>query len=468
MYGDVNVRIEDRRSGGSISGVGRQVKIGIADGGKETAILITGSMEAQKIKEKLGNTPLAGACMDSVENGANEIYCIPVSGETKGTAGEIKHTGDGTGTLKVQGNPLGAYEVSVRITKAGKRNEGDFQYEIDGQACGKDIAIPINGMYALAGTGLTLQFGESEEDIFANGDVYEFWTSAPVMSNQEVLEAISKIGETNLMFECIHIVGASGKSLWAALTEVADAFLLQKKRPCFFICEARKKDNAESMEEYVEAMKKEAEGIDSIFLQVVCSHSRYVQMDGMEREVNNAGIITGLYCRAKESQSIGEVKRFPISNKKMQRLLPEGIEGHLKELDAARYLTVRQYSGLEDFYVTSANMFAPQGSNYRYAEDVRVANRLVKEVRIKALQELQTEIDLSDAKVSLISVQENINVPVEKAIREGIISDGRVEIEDVESVNLFETETVDIAVRYIPKGHLREINLKFSVENPYA
>ena len=99
---------------------------------------------------------------------------------------------------------------------------------------------------------------------------------------------------------------------------------------------------------------------------------------------------------------------------------------------------------------------------------MQVWNKLVKEVRAKALEELQREIDLSDIKTSLITVQADLNIPVETAVRDGIISSGRVEIEDLDSREFMETESVDITIFYVPKGHIREINLTFTVENPYA
>ena len=58
-------------------------------------------MDAKKIKEKVGNTPLADACIDSVENGAATIYCIPVKATTDGTIGEVKAVKTGEGTLEV-------------------------------------------------------------------------------------------------------------------------------------------------------------------------------------------------------------------------------------------------------------------------------------------------------------------------------------------------------------------------------
>lgn len=191
------------------------------------------------------------------------------------------------------------------------------------------------------------------------------------------------------------------------------------------------------------------------------------RMDGRVQDINNAGIVTGLYGRAKESQSIGEVKSFPISEAKLLKLLPEGIEDYIETLDKAKYVTIRQYIGKEDYYVTSANMMSPEGSDYSYAEDVRVSNRLVKAVRAKALDELQVEVDPGDIETSITNIQEQLNTPVEDAVRDKVISSGSVTI-DTENLNILVDEKLDINITYVPMGHVREMNLTFAVENPYA
>ena len=214
-------------------------------------------------------------------------------------------------------------------------------------------------------------------------------------------------------------------------------------------------------------MLEERKGINNIYIQVVCSNSRYQRMDGRVQVINNAGIVTGLYSAAKESQSIGEVKSFPISEAKMQELLPEGIEDYIETLDKAKFVTIRKYIGKEDYYVTSANMMSPEGSDYAYAEDVRVSNRLVRAVRAEALNELQVEIDPGDIETSITNIQEQLNTPVEDAIRDKIISSGSVAI-DTENLNILVDESLDIRVTYVPMGHVREMNITFAVENPYT
>ncbi len=377
MYGDVNVTVEDGNLGRSSStGSGVQFKIGISNIESTTPILITGSMDAKKIKEKVGNTPLADACIDSVENGAATIYCIPVKATTDGTIGEVKEVKTGEGTLEVSGKPNNAYDIVIKVTDDGENNEAGYAYSLDGgNTFSEEMTVPLNGEAVLANTGLTAKFTEAAGgDSFKEGDTFSFSTTAPSMSNADVISAVESLINNNTAFEYAHIVGTSSRALWASLASIANDFLTKYKRPLFFVCEARMKRSNESLDEYVTAMQEERKGINNIYIQVVCSNSRYQRMDGRVQDINNAGIVCGLYCKAKESQSIGEVKSFPISEAKMLKLLPEGIEDYIAILDKAKYLTFRQYVGKEDYYVTSANMMAPDGSDYAYADDIEPRN----------------------------------------------------------------------------------------------
>ena len=83
MLGDVYVNVQDgnlKRT--TVTGTGVQVKIGVSEKIADEPIEITNSMTAGKIKEMLGYSPLADACMDSIENGAGKVYCVPVNAET--------------------------------------------------------------------------------------------------------------------------------------------------------------------------------------------------------------------------------------------------------------------------------------------------------------------------------------------------------------------------------------------------
>ena len=130
---DVTFVVEDGSLGNSGStGTGVHVKIGASPVETTVPILITGSMKPEQMKEKLGLSPLADACIASVENGASRIYCVPVRPETVGTNGEVTHSGTGEGTVSVSGTPNNAYDIILKITEDGPLNTAAFCCSVNG------------------------------------------------------------------------------------------------------------------------------------------------------------------------------------------------------------------------------------------------------------------------------------------------------------------------------------------------
>ena len=147
--------------------------------------------------------------------------------------------------------------------------------------------------------------------------------------------------------------------------------------------------------------------------------------------------------------------------------MPGGIEEYTDKLDESGYLTFRQYVGLGGFFVYNARMMSADGSDFRYAEDTRVMNRIVNEVRKTAINELQAEIDPGAVDVSIAVIQARLQAPIEEAVRDKVISSGSVTI-DTENLNILVDETLEVRVSYVPMGHVREMNITFGLENPYA
>ncbi len=92
MLGDVTATVSDGLLGFETEkGTGIFAAIGVSPVKADTPLIITGNMGVTKIRERLGLSPLADSVMDSVENGASRIYCIPVKATTEGTISEIKN-----------------------------------------------------------------------------------------------------------------------------------------------------------------------------------------------------------------------------------------------------------------------------------------------------------------------------------------------------------------------------------------
>ena len=470
MLRDVNTTITDGGLGvDTAKGEGIHFKIGVSPVVSSVPIIITGSMDAKKIKEKLGLSPLADACMDSVGNGSNMIYCLPVKATVEGTVGAVTKVGTGLGQCTVEGKPNNAHEIIVRFTGAGGFNQAVLRYSVDGgYSFSEEVTLAVNGELDIPSTGLKFKFTENvgaPGDSFKIGDSYTVKTESPQMTNQDVLEAIDKLRTSSYSFEYVHIVGESTKALWAAVSTEAERFVNLYKKPLFFVLEARNITEGESLDEYAQYIVEERRGLQNYDIQIVTARSLYTRMDGTIKDVNNAGIVCGLYSKASVQQSIGEVKSFSIPENKMLELLPKGIEDYIGLFDETKYLTFRKYEGIEGFYVTNARMMCPDGSDYRYAENVRVKNKMIRETRKQALQELQSDIDMTDVQGSLETIAKFIQTPLDTMARKKEISSARIVVP--EGQDILATEKLNVIIRFIPIGHVREIEIDLGMENPF-
>jgi hypothetical protein len=468
MYGDVNAQIQDGGLGAvGNTGSGAHVKIGVSPIESASPIVITSSMNAKKIRALLGHSPLADACMDSVSAGAGQMYCIPVKASTDGTIGSVTKDGEGLEDMTVSEKPYSNYSVEVLIVVSGGFNEAAFKYSLDGgYSYSDEVTIPVDGNYIISDTGLKLKFTENatKADSYKVGDKFTFSTTAPQMTNQDVLTAVEKMKGMTQEFEGVHIVGPSTKALWAAMEVEASKFATTYQMPLWFLFEFRDINDGEALADYATALLDERKGLTSFYIQVAAARALFTKMDGRATNVNGAAIVTGLYARASVQESIGKVRDYPISG--VLKLLPEGIEDYIKDLDAAGYITFRQYQGIEGFYVTSARTMAPDTSDYKYAERVRVANKLIRVCRTEALMLLQEDIDMSDPDGSFLSMAAFIQSPADQMVKQKEISSVTVTVPEGQDV--LATEQLTFVIRFVPIGQARAITLDVGMTNPLA
>jgi hypothetical protein len=464
---DVNIKVADGGLGvAGASSDGVHIKIGVSTATKNKLLAISPSLKVDEIKEKLGHSPLANAMMDSIQMGAGTTYCIPTEGTVAGTIGDVSLDGTGEATHATSGAPNNNYEVVIEIIQGGALNDATYRYSIDGgDNFTGEKTTPSDGVVDIENTGIKITFTEAAtpENSFKAGDVYKFKTAAPKMSNQEVLDAIAVLKDLNLEFEYIHIVGESDSPMWAAVAAEADVLFGTYYKPIYIMCEARQKTDEESVDEYVQSLITARQIVSNYRVQVVATRAEIAAMDGKIRDTNGAGDVTGLYSKSKVSQSIGEVSEFPLSN--VLKLLPEGIEPYIEMLDKAGFVTFREYIGLEGFYVTNARMFAPDGSDYQYAETVRTMNKAVREIRKQALFNMQMQLDPTDTEGSINLIKEFLEIPLERMADDDEIVSGRIIIP--EGQDIIGTSKLKVKARAIPMAIMREIEVEFGLENPF-
>ena len=123
MLRDVKTTVSDGLLGfAAATGDGLSVKIGASPIVSDGPVIITGNMDAAKIRERLGLSPLADAAMDAVQGGAGRIFCFPVTATTAGTLSGVEKTGKGGGTLTVSGAPTNAFQAVIQMTAQGGLN----------------------------------------------------------------------------------------------------------------------------------------------------------------------------------------------------------------------------------------------------------------------------------------------------------------------------------------------------------
>ncbi len=470
MLNDVKQTVTDGLLGLSDkNGSGLHIKIGASPIESANPISITNAMSLAKIREKLGYSPLADSVMDSIENGSIKILCIPVKASTDGviTAG-TKVVATDSGDISLTGKPYNSFQIIIQITGQGVLNTASFKYSIDGgNKYSDEITVPLSGKYNINVAGIEIDFTLGADKKFNVGDTFNFSTTAPQMTNSDVLTAIDLVKSIKDEFELVHIVGGSQPDLWIAVS--AKQVILQNTyhKEAFFVMEAYEKPDAQEILDYVYALEEAKKQVNNYNIQVVAARALYVGMDNITRNINLAGVVTGMYAQVAPHKSIGETAVMSISEYKITKLLPEGITiDEIGILDAARYLTFRQYDGLDGYFVTNANMMCPDGSDYKYAEDVRILNKIRRKTRAEALLQLQADIDTENVEGDLAAKAEFIKAPLEDMIDKKEISGVKLTIPSDQDI--LTSETLSIVIRYAPKGKIRMLDINLGVYNPYA
>ena len=150
----------------------------------------------------------------------------------------------------------------------------------------------------------------------------------------------------------------------------------------------------------------------------------------------------------------------------MIELRPAGIKEYLELLDDAKYITFREYDGLDDFYVTNARVMSPDGSDFRYIEDVRVVNKIVREVRKAGLPLLQEDIDVEDTQGELERRAKYMEAPLDDMVRNKEISSAQITVP--EGQDIIKDERMDVVVRYVSRGYIRTIRVNIGRANVTA
>jgi len=461
---DVIVKLKDGGLGllaNNPSGV--HAKVGVASRAPVGQI-VTLSDHGQ-IDDVIGVGPLADALLDSFVAGSSIIYAIAAEADIPGVIGEVIHTGTSAGSLAAAGAPLNAYSVVVEITTSGRYNTAVFRYSLDGGATWSAlVTVPVDGVYLIPDTGITLTFTEDLEEpptSFVSGDRWSFAASAPQASTTAVNAAIDVLLDSQKSYDFIHVVGATDAAMWAALdARATEAF--GDFRYLHILAECRYPNADETVDEWVAAMETAAANFASTRVSV-CAQFAQVSDIATGRLVirNTAGLYAGRVSSIPVQQHPGEVSLGSIPS--IVTLAPAGINsGHISALDDARFITFRTYEGMPGFYVNDGRIMAPPTSDYQQVETRRTVDKASREVRLAGLRFHKGPATPG----GIAAFQAALQVPLGVMIADGEIMGGRVVIPAGQ--NVLSTGKLRAQLRIVPVPIMREIELEIGLENPFA
>lgn len=455
---------------GNINGTGVHIKIGASPVQNDEPIIITSARKLQYMTKYLGLSPLRDAVMDSVENGAARIICIPVNPSAQGEVRALDPTvSDNSGTITINGKPNNRFDIIVRITGRGVLNTASFKYSINGgHTYSEELTVPLSGEFELPDTGTKIAFALDGAQEYEINDTYRWQTTAPRLTNEDVMKGVNLIKAIKQEAELVHIVGACGADTWAMVSAMQTELQVQYHKPLMFVLEAFEKGADESMDDYTAALKAARKLVKNYQIQVVAARMLYAGMDGLGRDTNAAGVVCGLYGRTAVNRSIGETAAASLSEDKVLKLLPEADDDYIDSMDEMGYLTLRQYDGLKGYYINNARVLGPEDTDYGYAEDVRVLNKIIRETRKEALMQLQSDIDMEKPVADLKVKAQFIKAPLDRMVTDREISSVEINIPDDAAETVLMEGRLRLEIRYVQRGIIRNIEIDVGKRNPYA
>jgi hypothetical protein len=423
-------------------------------------------VDSDTVEAAIGDGPLRDLIVSALSIAKTTVFAIALEGTVPGTNSAVTSgaSNTGSGTLTVSGNPRNEYDVLVDIVSDGGVNEAAFRVTIDG-AAGKIITVPDGtGEYEIPDTGLTIQFAPGAEG-FKEGDTFVFQASAPAATNGEVLAAIDQVLDAKKDIEWIAVAGISSAPLWAALaTKAQGAEAIYQY--LFFVAQTRYKTDAESVDQWVNALTGAERGTTtSTRLQVVTAWIEEADANGQIDVRGALGVYCGTLAQRKVHQGPDATRYGSISA--ATAIKPDDLnDGHIEALKNAGYVTVRKIIGLTGIYITSGQMMCEAGSDYNLVERRRVMDKACRQIRAAQLVYLNDVVEVgadgSPEGLEMFVAQSEGPLRTMKTNKE--ISSGYVVVPPGQ--NILSTATLRTKIRIVPLGKMSYIENEIAYSNP--
>lgn len=442
-------------------GEGVHVKIGVASQGPVNEVVAVS--DTKRAKEVFGSGPLLEAIGVAFAQGAGTIYAVRVNASVAGTVSSVTKAGGGTGTLAVAGKPLDAYEVVVRITRAGGLGTAACVYSLDGgDTYSPEIAVPSGGTYNLPGTGLTLTFNPGSGQ-FEAGDEYRFATTAPSYSLTDLNAAIDALfGQAQLRYQFVHVVGAATPTV-AAAVDARMGEAASQHRYIWAILDAEDKPDSQLRTDWASFASTRV-GVGAGYAEIASP------ITGRVHRRPISWLWAGRRAARPAQEDVGRVASGPLVG--VVRLHRD--EYVTPGLDEARFTTARTYPAYAGYYLTQGRLMAPPGSDFELDQYRSVMDLACTVAYQAGLRFVNESIRVNPATGGIaekdaVRVEGYIAGMLRAALKGKVSEIGgqpavRVTVDRTE--NILSSRRLPVSIAIIPLGYAKFISVEIGFENP--
>jgi len=308
----------------------------------------------------------------------------------------------GTCTLAATGSPTDAYRVALEIVREGATlaaNTATYRLSLDGgETWGPETAVPVSGVIAPSGTGLTLTLTYATGTGLAVGDRFDLETTAPGFTLTDLTSAWNAIMASGYDVEGVHVVGAVDSTIATGLDALCESAIGAKK-PRWALLEARSRTPEESEAAWILALQTEFNGFVSALGRAAVAAGSVDVVSTVTSRVRRATAGTVAAARAALvpiSEDLAWVGRGPLPG--VVRI--EHDEASTPGLNVARFITTRTHEGLRGAYITNPSMMVESGSDFELLQYRRVWDRAYRVLRAAMLPFLSQDLDVNPADVA--------------------------------------------------------------------
>lgn len=436
--------------------------IGTSSTGTENEVQSFG--DQQSVKAAFGSGPLVEAACHVLAVAGGPVVCCKATSASAGAAGSVTHTGTGLSVLTTTGSaPLDSYQVQALIVQGGTNPAGGavtFKYSLDGgRTFSGETALPTSGVYAIPGSGVTLNFSAAS---LVAGDLYAFSTTGPTYDNTALAAALDALLADESEWFAVWAVGvpADGTTA-AALYGTLDSKLLTAESAYRFAGALLSLNddtdtNLKTVLQGLSVSKRVGPVAGFHELTSVVSTNQFKRELAYSAAARLAAIDAAV--------DVGEVAQGPlplvVSLDRDERKTPN--------LDQYGATTARTHLGLAGFYLTNGRINAGPTSDFQFWQYRRLMDIAARAVRIAELQLLNKSFRVNaDGTIFEADARSAENV-LDSALREVTVrrqraSDCSVSID--RTINMLSTQTLKVKYRVLPLAYAKFIEGEIGFTN---